>query len=118
MSKFAAIAAVAIAAAVALPGTAFAGGHHHDGDVIAAGAIGLLGGAILGGVLAQPQPAPVYVEPVPVYRAPRAVPVYVDDPAAAHEAWCAAKYRSYNVYDNTWIDKYGRLRACASPYLR
>jgi BA14K-like protein len=49
--------------------------------------------------------------------APRHTPqrIYVNA-ADAHEGWCAAKYRSYNPYDNTWIDKCGRLRICVSPY--
>jgi hypothetical protein len=108
MLKTAALAAALAIAAVAAPTTAVAGPHD---DAIVAGALGFLGGAIVGGALAQP--APVYVEPAPIYVQPRPVVIHGAD---AHVAWCSAKYRSYNVYDNTWIDKHGRLRICQSPY--
>lgn len=106
--------ALAAALAIALPGVANAGGwHHRHDDAIVAGSLGLLGGMIIGGALAQPAPAPVYVAPAPVYVAPGYI-----DPAAAHASWCASHYRSWSAYDNTWIDRKGRLRACVSPYFR
>lgn len=107
IATFAAAATVAMAAVAATPTTASAG----SDDAIVAGALGFLGGAIIGGALAAPQP--VYVEPAPVYVAPRRVYVRGAD---AHVAWCSAKYRSYSPYDNTWIDKYHRVRLCVSPY--
>lgn len=101
-------AAAALAATVAAPTAAFAHSGHHHGDAVAAGVLGFLGGAIVGGALAQPAPQPVYVQPAPVYV----------DPGRAHVAWCAGHYRSYSAYDNTFIDRHGRVRLCVSPYLR
>ena len=51
---------------------------------------------------------PVYVANPPVYAAPPQVPARV--------AWCQARYRTYNPYNNTWVDNYGQLRVCVSPY--
>jgi hypothetical protein len=107
--------------------------HRHDdhGAAIAAGAIGLLGGALIAGALASPPapvyaPAPVYVPPpVPVYAAPPVyapVPVYASPvpvyagPMEPRVAWCHSRYRSYNPYTNTFTDNFGRQRVCISPY--
>ena len=131
-----ALAAVLVTAS-AVP--SLAGGRHHDhtGDVIAGAAVGALGGLLLGQALSGPTYAePVYVAPAPVYVAPpvyapprvvyRAAPVPVYDepvydapyesPADEHAAWCASRYRSYDVVDDTWVDRYGRVRACVSPF--
>lgn len=84
-------------------------GKDNDND-LAVGALGLLGGMIIGGAIANAtQPAPAYA-PTPAY-----VPAAAID---AHIAWCSGRYRSYNIHDNTWIDLKGRLRNCVSPYLR
>ena len=136
LSKIAApVAIAAVLSSLALP--ALADGYHHrhhrydGGDVAAAGAIGLLGGALLGAALASPPSPPVYYEPAPpvyyeppvvyrpapvvVYRQP--TPVYAAAPLSSeHQAWCAGRYRSYNAYDNTWVDNRGNLRPCQSPY--
>ncbi|PIP00649.1 conserved exported hypothetical protein [uncultured Pleomorphomonas sp.] len=129
LSKIAApVAIAAVLSSLALP--AMADGyyrHHHrydGGDVAAAGAIGLLGGALLGATLASPPPPPVYYDPPPVVYAPPPPPVIYQQPApvyavsmpAAHQAWCSGRYRSYNAYDNTWVDNRGNLRPCQSPY--
>ncbi|MCV3764799.1 BA14K family protein [Rhizobium sp. TRM95796] len=59
--------------------------HHHHGDAVAAGVIGLAAGAIIGGALAadpEPEviyrPRRVYVEPEPVYVEPAPRRVYVE----------------------------------------
>ena len=124
----------AVLSTIAAPAMAWERDHHHmdRGDVAAAGVIGLIGGAILGSALASPPPPPVYYEPSyepapppPVYYRPAPVvvyqpapqPVYAAQPVdSQHAAWCAGRYRSYNAYDNTWIDNHGRLRPCQSPY--
>lgn len=116
-----------------------AGGRHHDhsGDVLAGAAVGVLGGILLGQALSAPSyPEPVYVSPAPVYAAPPVyvpprvvyrpapVPVYdepvyeapYDSPADEHAAWCASRYRSYDALEDTWVDRYGRVRACVSPF--
>lgn len=131
--KLVTLAFAAAATVAASAGPSLAGDRWHDsGDVAAAGAIGLLGGVLLGQALSQPAypepvyvaPPPVYVEPSPVYVAPPprvyyrpGPPVYVNGPIDdEHSAWCASRYRSYNPEDNTWVDRYGRLRACQSPF--
>ena len=137
LSKIAApVAIAAVLSSLALPALADGYYHHrHDrGDVAAAGAIGLLGGAILGAALASPPSAPVYYDPPPppVYYAPppppviyrpapvvvyqQPAPVYAAPMPQEHQAWCAGRYRSYNSYDNTWVDNRGNLRPCQSPY--
>ncbi|MDH6266952.1 hypothetical protein M2360_002349 [Rhizobium sp. SG_E_25_P2] len=69
--------------------------HHHHGDAIAAGVIGLAAGAIIGGALAsdpEPEviyrPRRVYVEPEPVYVEPAPRRVYVE-PDMADEDYAA-----------------------------
>ena len=145
MSRLSQIAApVAIAAvlsSLAVPAMADGYYHRHNryngGDLAAVGAIGLLGGALLGSTMAaQPAPAPVYYDPpAPAYYVPppppppvvyrpapvvvyqQPAPVYAAAPLPAqHQAWCAGRYRSYNAYDNTWVDNRGNLRPCQSPY--
>ncbi|WP_237152431.1 BA14K family protein [Oryzibacter oryziterrae] len=112
------ISAVVIATSLAaLPAPAFASHNHRDAFV--AGAIGIVGGALLAGALMQPsQPEPMYVQPAPpppVYMRP--APVYMQQAGMdPHVAWCSSHYRSYNSYDNTWVDMYGRLRVCQSPF--
>lgn len=130
------LAAAAILSMVAMPAMADGYRHHHSnrGDVAAAGVIGLIGGAMLGAALASPPSPPDYYAPPPVYYDPPPPPpvyyrpapvvvyrpappvVYAEPSSSEHTAWCAGRYRSYNAYDNTWIDNYGRLRPCQSPY--
>lgn len=105
MNQFVAITTAAVLAVTTLA-TSIQPAEAGRRDAAAAAALGLLGGIIVGGAIANARPAPRYV-------APGYVPVNAGD---AHVAWCARKYRSYNVYDNTWIDKHGRVRLCASPY--
>lgn len=133
--RFAApLAIAAMATMLAFPAAAGGRYHHHSdgGDVAAAAAIGIIGGVLLGSALASPPPPPpvYYYEPVPpppvYYRpAPRVVyqpvpvydaPVYEPSLSAQHQSWCAGRYRSYEPYDNTWVDNHGRLRPCQSPY--
>jgi hypothetical protein len=70
-------------------------------------------GAIIGGAIAaQPryvEPAPRYVEPAPAY-------VERGDINPRHYEWCAARYRSYDSYSNTFQPNYGPRRTCLSPY--
>lgn len=142
LSKIAApVAIAAVLSSLAVP--AMADGYYHrhhrydGGDLAAVGAIGLLGGALLGSSMASQPSAPVYYDPPPpvVYAAPppptvvyrpapvvvyqQPAPVYAAAPLPEqHQAWCAGRYRSYNAYDNTWIDNRGNLRPCQSPYYR
>lgn len=57
-------------------------------------------GVIIGGAIAQP---PRYVRPAPVY-------------GSRHVQWCANRYRSYRVYDNTYQPYGGPRQQCYSPY--
>ncbi|MGE7371263.1 BA14K family protein [Neorhizobium sp. NPDC001467] len=82
-------------------------------------------GAIIGGALAAPtynepryvEPVPRYYEPAPRYVAP---PPRYAAPAAGinpqHTDWCLARYRSYDVYSNTFQPNYGPRKQCYSPY--
>jgi hypothetical protein len=59
-------------------------------------------GAIIGGAIAQPRPAPV---------APRAAGLNPQ-----HYQWCQARYRSYDSYSNTFQPYNGPRQQCLSPY--
>lgn len=59
-------------------------------------------GAIIGGAIAQPRPAPV---------APRAAGLN-----PRHYDWCQARYRSYDSYSNTFQPYNGPRQQCLSPY--
>lgn len=108
------------------------------GDALAAGAIGLAAGALLGTALAAPRQAPP--PPPPVYRAPYgradygtpsygiAPPTYEDtvparryrpEPRAAryydggdHVDRCYARYRSYDERTDTFLGHDGYRRPC------
>lgn len=53
-----------------------------------------------------------------------AVPIYDTSPPVVrfvpryrgHEAWCAARYRSYDAWSDTWQPYDGPRRPCRSPY--
>lgn len=129
------------------PGPYYGGGYgggyyrHHDrgfrgGDALLGGAIGLGVGALLGSALAQPRPAPGYVDPyygrpvyaAPAYRAP--APVYVEPPSyrdtypaprtvryydrspSGHVERCLARYRSYDPRTDTFVGYDGYERRC------
>ena len=58
--------------------------------------------------------------PVPIYKAPRPIPgtvikIYQVRPAA-HVAWCAGRYRSYDVRTDTCQPYHGPRRLCRSPW--
>ncbi|MDP9838352.1 hypothetical protein J2T09_003119 [Neorhizobium huautlense] len=96
---------------------------YHDGYWYPLAAFGA--GAIIGGALAAPTyNEPRYVEPVPQYYEP--APRYVAPPPRRYAApadinpqhtdWCLARYRSYDVYSNTFQPNYGPRKQCYSPY--
>jgi len=79
-------------------------------------AVGTAGGQVLGGVLSRwlfpepapvvvPQPAPVIVQPAPIYVAPA-----VRSPA--WYAYCASKYRSFDPATGTYLGYDGIRHAC------
>lgn len=74
---------------------------HSDGWWYPLAAFGL-GAAIIGGMAAQPAPAPQLGVPMP----------------AEHVRWCQARYRSYDAYSNTFQPNRGPRQACVSPYYR
>ena len=55
---------------------------------------------------------------VPVFPAPRPPRIAHSVPTIphAHIDWCAGRYASYRVWDNTWQPYYGPRRQCLSPY--
>ncbi|MCF7672317.1 BA14K family protein [Bacillus subtilis] len=87
-------------------------------NAIAAGVLGLAAGAIIAGAMSQPQPQPVYREPI--YNAPPPPPrnYYPAQPARGNYGnnyggsyqpwtrewynWCAQKYRSFNAQTGTF----------------
>ncbi|WEX76490.1 BA14K family protein [Sinorhizobium numidicum] len=137
MNKFVKAAVLSVvAAAMVLPtfGIAEAGHRHrhHNGDAWAAGAVGLVTGALIGGAIAsQPRynervyidPEPEYYEPRPVYQ-PRPVyrpvyrPVVVDyDVEPWTPAWyryCSQRYRSFDPDTGTFIGYDGRSHFCTA----
>ena len=114
--------------------------HYHgnsDGDLVAAGVLGLAVGAIAAGVATAPapryyEPEPVYGEPVyreRVYREVRPRPApdrgyYVDEPEVVYatgalEPWspewydyCEGRYRSFNPRTGTFTGYDGVTRFC------
>lgn len=127
-------AAVAATILATVP-VASAGGHgwhrgHSDGDLVAAGILGLAAGALTVGVLSQPRE--------PVYYAPASVRPYVDDPSyppapARYEyrrveygydglepwsrewyRYCESRYRSFDPNSGTFIGYDGREHFCAA----
>jgi hypothetical protein len=80
----------------------YRGRHYHrrgHGDAVAAGVAGLAVGAIVGSALSQPR----YYQPAPVYAAPA---------GGDWHAYCASKYRSYDVRSGTYLAYDGYRRPC------
>jgi hypothetical protein len=104
------------AAALALLGIGFAAGpaaadwryRPDPGAVVAAGALGLMAGAIAGSALAAPPPPPAYhrLPPPPVRYAPaRGYPVYEDEPVTC---W----WQRRRVQLDPWTYQVRRVRVC------
>ncbi|WP_159587035.1 BA14K family protein [Chelativorans xinjiangense] len=100
-----------------------------DGDMLAAGVIGLAVGAIAAGVLTQPrQPERVYIDPPrpapqPSYRYGRdyypAAPTYRSTVSYTLEPWspewyraCDARYRSFDANSGTFMGYDGQRHFC------
>jgi hypothetical protein len=106
--------------------------HNDNGDLVAAGVLGLAVGALAAGAAtASPryyEPAPryyepdyVYVEPRYNYRRVRPARVYVDDYAGSLEPWtpelyryCENRYRSFNPRSGTFTGYDGVQHFCAA----
>ncbi|MBA8880533.1 BA14K family protein [Phyllobacterium myrsinacearum] len=99
--------------------------HRGGGDALAAGAIGLAAGALIGGALAQPREPdviyrdyddrPVYRAPVRVYREVR--PAYYGGARPWSPSWyryCADRYRSFNPGTGTFRGYDGRDYFCTA----
>ncbi|WOC16943.1 BA14K family protein [Pseudochrobactrum sp. MP213Fo] len=96
-------------------------------DAIAAGVLGLAAGAIIAGAISQPQPQPVYREPI--YNAPPPV-YYPPTPARGNYNrnyqgsfqpwsrewynWCSQRYRSFNAQSGTFRGYDGQNHFCVS----
>ncbi len=77
--------------------------HHHRAGDVALGALGgLVAGAIIGSSRREAYPAPA------VRRASR---------STAHIDWCDRRYRSYNIYTDTFTGYDRRQHYCNSPYV-
>jgi hypothetical protein len=74
--------------------------HHHDnnnwGGVAAAGVLGLATGAIIGSAAARPAPPPAYYAP----------------PSSDWAAYCASKYRSFDIRTGTYLGYDGYRHPC------
>lgn len=104
--------------------------HHDNGDLVAAGVLGLAVGALAAGAAtAAPryyepryyEPDYVYVEPRYSYRRVRPARVYVDGYAGALEPWtpewyryCENRYRSFNPRSGTFTGYDGVQHFCVA----
>ena len=106
--------------------------HHHwhngNGDAVAAGALGLATGALIGGALANPQPSyynPGYDDgyyryrPAPVrryYVEPRVVYAdrYVEPWTRGWYEYCSDRYRTFNARTGTFTGYDGDQHFCAA----
>lgn len=103
---------------------------HNRNNAIAAGVLGLAAGAIIAGAMSQPQPQPVYREPI--YNAPPPPPqvFYPATPARGNYGrnyggsfqpwsrewynWCSQRYRSFNATSGTFRGYDGQDRFCVA----
>ncbi|KKB11369.1 hypothetical protein VE25_13135 [Devosia geojensis] len=85
-------------------------------DAIAAGALGLTFGAILGSALSQPQPRVndrvIYLDDEPYYRDRYPSHPRYSDAWEAHVAACYARYRSYDERTDTFMGYDGYRHRC------
>jgi len=95
--------------------------HHHsgNGDLLAAGILGLAAGALAVGLTSRPEPV-YYDRP---YRRPVRVnePAYADRYAGGFEPWspewydyCSDRYRSFNPRSGTFVGYDGQERFCVA----
>jgi hypothetical protein len=92
-------------------------GHWRGGRGDAGALIGgLAAGAIIGGLLAAPRYRDYYYDDYyePRYYRPRVR--YQRSGLGAHQSWCLNRWRSYDVYSDTYQPYNGPRRYCASPY--
>jgi hypothetical protein len=97
--------------------------YNNNGDLVAAGVLGLAVGALAAGIATAPR-APVYYEEyVPPRRVYRTAPprYYVEEPRVAYalEPWspewydyCSGRYRSFNPRTGTFTGYDGVTRFC------
>ena len=131
MSKsIVAAACAAILAGTVLPGASpvAAGDRHHHREIVRYGHVPWYHqepwiGTGPGYYYSQhPDHIPAYPKPLTGY----AVPIYDTSPpvvrlapryrVSGHEEWCAARYRSYDSWSDTWQPYHGPRRHCRSPY--
>ena len=131
MSKsIVAAACAAILAGTVLPGAspAAAGDRYHHREIVRYGHVPWYHqepwiGTGPGYYYSQhPDHIPAYPKPLTGY----AVPIYDTSPpvvrlvpryrVSGHEEWCAARYRSYDSWSDTWQPYRGPRRHCRSPY--
>ena len=131
MSKsIVAAACAAILAGTVLPGAspAAAGDRHHHREIVRYGHVPWyhqepwIGTGPAYYYSQHPDHIPAYPKKLTGY----AVPIYDTSPpvvrlapryhVSGHEEWCAARYRSYDVWSDTWQPYYGPRRHCRSPY--
>lgn len=58
-------------------------------------------------------PVPIYKAPSHLHRRVMRVPVVR---SGSHAAWCAARYKSYDIRTDTWQPFHGPRRYCRSPF--
>ena len=64
-------------------------------------ALGVIGGAIIGGAIARDRARRREIR---------------RGYSSRHVRWCYNRYRSYQERSNTWVSNSGRVRQCRSPY--
>lgn len=91
-------------------------GRDHTGAIIG----GLAAGAIIGGLLAAPRYRDPYYDYYDDYyferRYYRPRVRYERSGLDAHQRWCLNRWRSYDIYSDTYQPYNGPRRYCVSPY--
>lgn len=84
---------------------------HHGGEALAGGVLGgVLGGLAAGAIINSARPAPVYVEPEPVYTRPRVYHRHVTAyPDVEYVPACAMQRQRVWVDQYTWTHRYVRV---------
>jgi hypothetical protein len=88
-------------------------GRRNDAGLIIGG---LAAGAIIGGLLAAPRYRDYYYDDYYEPRPYRPRVRYRSSRLDEHQLWCLDRWRSYDIYSDTYQPYHGPRRYCVSPY--